>query len=194
MIVGLGHQTDVGKDTAARALVERFGAIHLKFAAGIKEVSYDLFGHLGLLPGPEYEKPGGRELRKQILPGIGKTPEDIWIDVGTKMREVYEPVWSDRGMKLATNMGARDRRPEGDVLVVFSDARSLVEANAIKQAGGLLIKITRPGNRVLGLDELIPDDWSGWDAVIENSGTECELGDKVVSLVHFAGYHRRQRP
>jgi hypothetical protein len=68
-------------------------------------------------------------------------------------------------------------------VVAFPDVRSLIEADAIKRAGGVLIKITRPGNRVLGLDTLIPDDWSGWDAVIENTGTPAELGDKVEAFV-----------
>jgi hypothetical protein len=180
MIVGLGHQSDVGKDTAARELKLRLGAHVLRFSGGVKSVSYDLFSHLGLRRGHEYELEGGRELRKKKLPVIDKTPEEIWIEIGTKMREIYEPVWSDRGMREATEY--LDWAP-GSKVVAFPDVRSLIEADAIKRAGGVLIKITRPGNRVLGLDTLIPDDWSGWDAVIENTGTPAELGDKVEAFV-----------
>ena len=42
MIVGLGHQAQVGKDTAAGFLVERHGFKRLAFADILKEVLYDM--------------------------------------------------------------------------------------------------------------------------------------------------------
>ncbi len=42
MIVGLGHQAQVGKDTAAGFLVEEHGFTRLAFADLLKEVSYDM--------------------------------------------------------------------------------------------------------------------------------------------------------
>lgn len=183
LVIGFGHQTGVGKDAACAAVAKKLRGstfprgrplrvVVRKFASGIKDTSYDLFGPYGLKPGAWYEEEGRRELRKVALPKVGKTPEEIWIHVGTAMREIYEPVWADKGVQ---------NLPDVD-LVLFSDVRSLMETAAIQGAGGKLVKVTRPGNRVLALDRLIPDDWD-WDAVLENTGSLDELGDKAVSFV-----------
>jgi hypothetical protein len=177
VIVGLGHQTGVGKDTAARALVEKLGFEHVKFANLIKSVSYLLFSASGIMPGPFYEEPGNRPLRDVPLPGVGKTPLQIWIEVGAKMREIHAPVWSDAGIGAAALLWATGRS------TVFSDVRSLIEAEAIVARGGMLIKIVRSGQPVLALDELIPADWPGWHATLENNGSEGDLQREVVRVV-----------
>jgi len=187
LIIGFGHQTGVGKDEAAKILVERFkNDLHMlrwKFASSIKDFSYRLFGRYGLMPGDCYEgSPEARTKRKVPLPVIEKTPEEIWIHVGTAMREIYEPIWADEAMEKVRHS---DRR-----VYLFTDVRSMPEARAIREAGGYLVKVTKPGNRVLKLDTLIPDDFE-WDATIRNDGSleylaklaeECFRG-----FLHMAG-------
>jgi len=173
LLMAFGQSTSVGKDVACLAISERLGAVRLKFSDEIKDVAYQLFGKYGLKRGPYYEEPGRRPLRQDPLPRVGKSPEDLWIEVGNHMREIYAPVWADQGMSRVMDDGR---------LYLFSDVRSSWEAQAVLEAGGLLVKIERPGQRVLKADTLIPDDWPGWHVKLVNDGTQEKLETLAVEL------------
>jgi len=61
--------------------------------------------------------------------------------------------------------------------LVISDVRHPNEAVAVKQAGGEVWKITRPGTTPRGMDRLL--DHFEFDATIDNNGTLSELAIKV---------------
>ena len=126
-----------------------------------------MYGWAGLREPEFYESREGEQYREVVLPKIGKSPRQIWIDMGTKAvrRHVYEPTWLDYLLKGQHNL---------DVMVI-PDVRFPNEAEAIRKSGGVLIKVVRPGygpgpdvadRALLGYD--------GWDYVIGGDAGSSE--------------------
>ena len=187
LTIGLGHYKRTGKDTFANFLVEacrerdpHFTIGKRSFAYKLKQVCHDLYSWAGLREPEFYETCDGEQYREVVLPEIGKSPRQIWIDMGTKaIREnVYEPTWLDYLLK-----GQHDL----DVLVI-PDVRFPNEAEAIRKSGGVLVKIVRPGyapgpdiadRALLGYD--------GWDYVIGgDAGSSESIGRLRVWADRFA--------
>ena len=179
-VIAFGHRKRVGKDTCAKFLIS-----HLRmtqkgisvqmagFADKLKGIAHDLYGHCGLMPGWWYDEPERAHLREVILPTLGKTPRQVWIDLGKAIRDrVYEATWYEYLL----------RRAKADILVV-SDMRFPVEANGILDAGGQVYRVDRPG---VGLDRDGADDqlldFANWTGVIDNGGTLAELHSKVIAI------------
>ncbi len=163
MIIGLGHYKRTGKNAFAKFLRDALQA-HCQvritsFASKLKQICHDLYGWAGLREESFYETEPGASLREVVLPDIGKSPRQIWIDFGTPaVREhVYEPTWRDYILKQPSKC---------DVLII-TDVRFPNEAEGIKATGGKLIKIERPGYAP-GLD--VADQalirYTGWDQIV----------------------------
>ena len=174
LIIGLGAYRRVGKDTFGNFLIEacrerdpNFAIGKRSFAYKLKQVCHDLYSWAGLREPEFYETREGEQYREVVLRQIGKSPRQIWIDMGTKtVREhVYEPTWLDYLLK-----GQHDL----DVLVI-PDVRFPNEAEAIREAGGVLVKIVRPG---FGPGPDVADrallDYEGWDYVIGGDAGSSE--------------------
>ena len=164
--MAFGHQSRVGKNTAAEAVRVGLGAqgVSVKvvsFAALLKWQAHELWGHHGLEDGSFYEdlKGPGPGLRDTLLPEINKTPVQLWIEYGQAVRTVYGPSWADACLA--------QRRP--DRLLVISDLRFDNEGDLIHEYGGWCVKIEREGCPVKGSDEMIRKNFV-WDATIENNG------------------------
>lgn len=166
LTIGLGHYRRVGKDSFANFLLQAcrerdpgFSIGKRSFAYKLKQVCHELYGWAGLREPEFYETLDGEKYREVVLPEIGKSPRQIWIDMGTKAirRHVYEPTWLDYLLK-----GQHDL----DVMVI-PDVRFPNEAEAIRESGGVLIKIVRPG---YGPGPDVADQallgYDGWDYVI----------------------------
>jgi len=189
MIAFGSNASRVGKDTAAKFALEfgreLFGAAaRLSFSSSIKSVSHDLFGCHGLQPGPFYELPENEHLRTVKLPVINRSPLEIWIMVGDKMREIHEDVWIDQARAVVN----RDpEQPSRVFLNIESSLRFPNECSWISERGGWCVKIFREGAPVYALDRKIPESYS-WDRVLTNDGTKEELRDKIREVVE--DYHR----
>jgi hypothetical protein len=178
-IIAFGYKKRAGKDTSAKFLdsflrVERPGlkVKKVSFASKLKDISWQLFGWAGLQPGIFYETEAGIKIKEVVLPKIGKSPRQIWIEVGNKMREVYQDVWIDQALQGVT----------ADVLII-TDLRFTNEANKIRALGGLISKIIREG-LPQGTDpaEIDLDDWADWDFIVLNDGTLTNLHDKIEAI------------
>lgn len=173
-IIGFGHQSRVGKDTCAQAVIRMIEAetdlfaIKGAFADLLKHQAHCLWGHLGLQPARFYEEACNERLRYEPLPKIGKSPVDLWIELGQEVRGIYSPTWAEACLSRA--------RP-GAVLVI-SDIRFDNEGDAIREMGGFCIKVTRDGQTVRGSDRMIREDFP-WDAVIVNDGSIEDLQRKA---------------
>ena len=183
MIAFGSNASRVGKDTAANFALEfgrpLFGAaIRLSFASSVKDIAHQLFKKHGLQPGPFYDLPENQHLRTVVLPGIGRTPLDVWIMIGDRMREIHESVWLDQ------------TEPLPRVLNIESSLRFPVECSWISERGGWCVKIVRQGAPVYALDRKIPEGYP-WDRVLTNDGTVEELRDKIREVVE--DYHRYWR-
>jgi len=175
-IIAFGHQKGVGKDTAARFLdtilrtTSTLTIKHISFAGKLKDISYQLFGWAGLKPAVYYES--HPERKEQIILKLNMSARDIWIGVGNKMRDVYPTVWLD----FVFNGVNAD-------VIIISDLRFWNEAEAIRAAGGTLIKIER-GGLPLGTDEAETSllAWKDWDQVLFNNSSLDNLNSDMKQL------------
>ena len=159
-IVAFGHKSRQGKDSAAKRLFAELKCLSPKlvvkrasFAGKLKAICFDLYAWAGLKPGPYYEDAEHEPERYEILPAIGKSPVQIWIEVGNKLREVYSNTWIDATLSAQSC----------DVLII-SDLRFPNEAAAVQSLGGLCIKVIRPGHP--GLDSSSDNalnEFENWD-------------------------------
>ena len=180
-IVGFGHRRRVGKDTLADlvrkhlAMNSDLHAERVSFARRLKQTAYKLFRYAGLQDPDWYD--AHPEMREIPLPEIGKSPRDLWIEMGNRLRDVDPDIWIRNALDDPP-------RPEADVVLV-SDVRYPNEAAYIRKRLGLLVKVVRPG--VPDSDDIadsalaeMPDD--EWDEVIVNDSDLKSLGRRAGYL------------
>lgn len=170
-VIGLGHYSRTGKSLLATFIEQACKRRKLKcrvmpFAWKLKEVCYGLYAWAGHKSPDFYETQAGAKARKEPLPALGMTPVDLWVEFGNKVRAVYSATWLDYVLKA----------DHGAELVVIPDVRFPNEADAIRAAGGLLIRVVRPGVKPLDTESdqaLLGFD--GWDRTIENKGEKDDV-------------------
>jgi hypothetical protein len=179
-IVGLGHVARVGKDVAAAALSRDLGYRRIAFADKLRELALAAdpivtgatqTANIGIGRGRlSWVVQGiGWEEAKEIYPEVRKFLQDL----GLGARKTFgEDFWVERALHNVS----------GDVVV--SDVRFHNEAEAIRDRGGFLIRIDRPGRHAEGhVSETALAGFEGWDAVIVNDGTVQDLEMRVVQVV-----------
>lgn len=183
MLIGIGHVQQVGKSTAAQALCRDLGFKEFSFAQPLKDLAFEadpiIFNNamtnVGVGRGRLkwlVQSVGGWDQAKVQYPEVRRFLQDL----GLGARKVFgEDFWVQQAMARAF-----------DGTVVYSDVRFTNEFDAIKNLGGKVIRINRPGRMAQGHvseTELlsIPDE--DWDAVIDNNGQIIDLEQKVVELV-----------
>lgn len=174
-VIAFGHQSRVGKDTAAQGAFEAVPtAERFAFADALKGLCAQLFGRYGLRDREFYElRP---DLRNEpVYVSSGMTPTEVWVHVGKAMREVHADVWVDWVLKQ-TRLDPVD-------LILISDLRFPNEARAVRRVGGLCVKVVRPDAAlpVHGADNEF-DATFRWDAVLVNDGSAQDLKRKAGEL------------
>ena len=151
--------------------------------------------------GPAFSGPGGLPMHRILPnpPGPWLTPRHALQQLGTEWgRNCYENVWVDYALRIARELLVPIDDFPGDIAsydpkqgiehkylrgnrakgVVITDVRFRNEVEAIKKAGGYVLRIERPGAGLTGAagahaseSEMreIPDDI--FDARIDNNGT-----------------------
>ena len=178
-IIAFGYSKRAGKDTCGKFLdsflrVERPGlkVKKISFASKLKDISYQLYGWANLQPGVYYETEAGAKIKEVVLPKLGKSPRQLWIEVGNKMREVYTGTWLD----YALNGVAAD-------IIIITDLRFRNEGNAVIDAGGLCYEVDRPGiDKGHDAAEVDLINWSGWHGLILNDGSLQDLNAKIEEI------------
>lgn len=175
-IIGLGHQSGVGKDEFGKYLqhhLEIAGktATCRSFAWKLKEICYELFSIYGLKKPIYYEN--NRDARNIKLK-CGLTPIEIWCGVGDGMREIYSDIWIDNTL---------DPGPLDPDFVIIRDVRYMNEVDAIHNLGGVVWKIYRPGYDGLNTpaDQALKD-FSQWNMIIDNIGSLKDLSTITKEL------------
>lgn len=131
MIIGLAGKAGSGKDTAADALVERRGFVKISLAGPLKRICAEVFGwDAARLYGPS-------ELRNE--------PDPAWD--GLTARYALQALGTDWGRRMHPDVWVRAclRQAARHPAACVPDVRFANEADAIRKAGGKVVRITRPG-------------------------------------------------
>lgn len=175
-IVAIGYKKGRGKDSFANFSLNYLQSYcncqvrKVGFADKLKDVCHQLYSWAGLKRGVYYEE--HYDEKEVVLPNMGVSPRDIWIGVGNQLRAFHEGTWIDYVVKS---------RRQADILLV-KDLGFLNEALAIREAGGLLVKMVRDGEMAADGRETELDVWDDWDAVIDNTGTLEQLNEFAVEF------------
>lgn len=175
-LVGLIGKKRVGKDTFASVLVEEFGFARVAFADPLKEMAltidpiihvgdgWDDEGHLYLLS--DLVEAHGWEHVKDEYPEARRFLQCL----GDGVRQCDPEFWLNAGMDTARGKRA-EARP-----VVITDVRYPNEADAIRDAGGILVRIVRPGvdDGDTHASETALDDYDA-DVIVENDADVTAL-------------------
>jgi hypothetical protein len=202
-IIGIHGAAGAGKDTAADTLVQShdFAKVGLadpmkRFCAELWRFSWDQLW-------------GASEFRNAVDPRYGVSPRHVLQRLGTEWgRDCDTDVWvryaigvcrallepppgqvayysSEHGLKIT-----RDPRFNGWRGVVVPDVRYANEAQAIRDAGGIVVEVVRPGAGLKGVagkhisESGIPSGFL--DYRIVNEGTVEDLATAVATFVATA--------
>lgn len=176
MIVGLSGYAQVGKDTVANYLVEQYGFIKVSFADPIREALYrldpririDEFSAASLASAVDHM--GWEEVKR-----LSSDARDLLQRLGTEVgREMF-------GKDFWVNQGLLRAREHDNV--VFADTRFVNEAEAIKDAGGQVWRITKPDHGPVNghPSEVALDDYN-FDWYIPNYTGIDELHELVDKI------------
>lgn len=165
-----------GKDTAADILKQSDAAPrHYLFAKRVKEV-------VATLTGTSYEFNCSDDGKRTIPPGFTKTLGELQQFVGQGFRDqIGEDIWVNIVLSQVT---------KNDESCVITDLRYPNEANALKEAGFLLVRInvneqillerTRNDKRNRSHpSETALDDYAHFDVTLDNNGTKKEFEEQV---------------
>lgn len=173
-LIGISGQAGSGKDTTAKILQELLdtkGSYWMieRFSAKLKDVCSTL---CGVYPS-QFESAEGKN---RFYPEWNMTGRQILQKVGSLLRDEFDKdVW----IKLLFE----DLPLHANLEWIICDLRYKNEFEAIKQRGGLCIRVDRPG---------LPEDphqseqeWRGFefDWVIDNSGSLDDLRKKVQLFI-----------
>lgn len=140
LIIGIGHRRRMGKDAFGSFLSEALQARGKRvekrgFADRLKDACHLIYGYAGVKDRRYYDE--FPEKREVTLPAIGMSPRELWIKFGTNAvrHHVYDNTWVDCLIHETSECDIR----------IITDVRFPNEAVAIRQAGGKLVRVTRPG-------------------------------------------------
>lgn len=172
MIIGFTGRKGSGKSAASLALQDN-GFRLLSFASTIKKMANVLLRDAGL---SDIDIAHANTNKEDVLPVIGVTYRHLLQTLGTEWGRsfVHEHIWCKVSKKMLEST-------VGDV--VFDDVRFVNEAALIRDMGGVIIHIHRPGTDAddghVSENVTLPSDH-----VIVNNGSMADLYRQVWFAVN----------
>lgn len=179
-LIGITGRAHHGKDSFAKAFIGA-GYQSIAFANALKNVTAMIAGE-----DPELYF---SEVHKELMsPHLGTTRREAQQHVGKAVREALGPmVWVNRALQTWAELGKK--------AAVITDVRYDNEAKAIRDLGGFVVRVTRPGHEGLAgaaasheSEQGVNDDLV--DIEVLNDGT---LGDLRHEACKIIGYMDRRR-
>lgn len=174
MIVAFTGKKFSGKDTASRGLPSTF--IPLSFADPLREVCRTVFG----VTAEQMSDPELKEAPLTTWPY--KSPRALMQEVGTDLfRERFPGVWIEAFKRRV----AAIKKIVGHDDVRATDLRFLDEARAVRELGGIIIRVVKPD--LESADPHVSEtemDRIVADATVVNSGTVEDLQHQVALIHH----------
>lgn len=180
MILGITGYSGVGKDEAAKVLTRECGFQRIAFADPMREILYAM--------NPWVSVAGGELTRVSYFVDV-----EGWDDAKRKhseIRQLLQRLGTEGGRKVLGDniwIDTAMRKALDFERVVFTDCRFENEAEAIRNAGGQIIRITRPGVEPINghvSDKGLADEWITYN--IHNDGTIEDLHAKIREIVGAA--------
>ena len=163
MLIGFGHRSRVGKDTACKYLKENHGFHHFSFAYELKTIAHNIYGYLGVQP-PEYYE-DNPEARAEIITEIGKTAVDVWVHMN-HLREIHPDIFVQHMFRDITRKGLHVYKDN----ICISDVRQINEVESIRKLCGHVVKINAPDVKALkcaAIDDKL-EGFTDWDYELNN--------------------------
>jgi hypothetical protein len=208
MIVGFAGKAASGKTTAAQFMAESLqGDVQIIPMAQVLRIEVETFlrasgaeQYVPLVYGCQDDKVQifsiDRNKAEKACPrwshfitehaDIQTTPEQTALSVrrilqwwGTEYRRADDPdYWTKEWAKLVESLDLSTTH------VLIDDVRFMNELNTVRNEGGLVIKIERPGFNGAGnhASETSLDDYSDWHSIIINDGSLADLKQKIHKL------------
>jgi hypothetical protein len=171
-IIGLGYRARSGKDTVGEILVRRFGFMRVSFADQLKRTVGQLYR----------VDPFDPDFKTTALPN-GMTGGQALQQIGVALRGVDENIWIH-----ASGLTGYAMMPNARIVV--TDVRFPNEAAAVRELGGKLWEIRRPGLPADSHASEIGGREIKWDAVIPNDTTLADLEGRVIACLALScGIH-----
>tara|TARA_R110000851_G_scaffold178869_2_gene325821 strand:- start:387 stop:1232 length:846 start_codon:yes stop_codon:yes gene_type:complete len=165
---------------------------HYSFSDPLKQISIGLFGLTQeQCYGTDGQKNTLTNVRWGDIPGITApknkkrkkmTAREFLQYFGTEVcRKIKEDVWSQRCIE--------DIQNENPLIAVIDDCRFMNEVDAIQNAEGKIIKLTRSAHEDSHSSECALDDWENYDAIIDNKNmTINETCVEIIKLLTEWGW------
>lgn len=188
-IIGLSGYAGAGKDTVAAGLIFNKDYTRVSFADKLREFALALDP---LIP-VEVETvtrhddtPATRILYMRLTQFLEQCGGD-WTEAkkNAEVRSLLQRIGTDAGRKvIGENVwvdAVMNNLPDGPI--VFTDTRFPNEAQAVKDAGGYVIRVSRPGVDAVNahVSETALDDWE-FDGAVINEGTAREARDELLKV------------
>lgn len=136
IIIGIVGQKRVGKDTLGDFFVDQWGFQRLKFADPLKDMTRALLKSCGVEDPEPYVEGDQKEYPLHELKGV--STRKIMQLIGHEWVQMVDPhLWAHIWKSKVEALVNRD--------VVTTDVRYLHEVKVIREVGGHIIRIVRPG-------------------------------------------------
>lgn len=172
MLIGLKGKKLSGKDTTGKILAKEFGFTTIAFAEPLKQAAMIIFDL-------SEDQVHDQALKEQVDPRWGLSPRRILQVMGTEVgRQLCPNIWVERAMMRV--------QKEPKTNWVITDLRFVNEAEAIKEAGGIVVEVQRPGAGTGNNEQHVSEqeqDHIKPDYIISNDGTLEDLERKVKDLM-----------
>lgn len=178
-LIGLSGWATAGKDTVGDVIATYYGHQRVSFAHNMKTLARLIDPYVAF---PTSDKVRLNELVNRLgWTEAKKHPEArrFLQELGTRCREILGPdIWVDSLWRLL-----EDGKP-----YVFTDVRFLNEANRIRENGGIVLRVRRPGVGPVNQHESeISLDHYDFDGYIDNTGSLMDLhGEVMITLGDFS--------
>lgn len=170
-IIGITGKAFSGKDASAKILKERLEDVDIfSFAQPLKESCRTLFG---FTEDQLYDP----KIKEMVEPSWGKSPRQILQWLGTDI--LRNKIGEDFFLKLMKKRIESSSKK----YIIIPDVRFDNEALFIKELGGIVIKIERPGaNTTQHSDHITEKGIEIFDKLIVNDGTLLDLSNKLEKI------------
>jgi hypothetical protein len=177
--IGISGKSMSGKTTVAKHLQSVLeDTIIWGFGHEVKYAFMDEYGMWSALNLRDITDLDLQEVKNRVLPN-GKTVRDELVRIGLQEREGSPDVWVDRWKQRMKNEDFLD----GFEVVVAPDVRFPNEVQAIKDLGGITIRLTRNPDDIDVPTETSLDEFKEFDFHIVNQQLTIEETNMIASQI-----------